>query len=345
MNNQGRDFHIALVTPDGQPDGTGNQVMARRLAAGLRGRGLRVTVMPAAELAAADGSFDRIHALHVGKAGPAALARSQRSGIPLTVTFTGTDLELDLPDTARRASLIRVLEGAQGIALLHDGMKDILARFFPQGLSRAVVIRQGPALPSPAGRVCADWGIPPEAFVFLLPAGLRAVKRPGYALEPLRSLRKSYPQVHWLLAGPELESEVAAALQYAIRSHPWIQYTGEVSHSELVDLYHCSDVVLNTSAAEGMPNAILEAMSLGRPVLVSDCTGNRTLVESEVDGLVFNSQADFEQQARRLLENPDLLDRLGRAARSKIQCCFRPETEITGYVDLLTMPCRQITLR
>lgn len=328
-------MHVAIVTPENQTAATGNQVMAGRLAGGLRSHGITSEVLPADGAGDDPSRFDLYHALHAYKAGHQVHRVLQGRAIPFTVACTGTDILVQAPEQRRRQEQIgTVLRSAAGIAVLHEAMRRRIARLFPDCAGRTVVIPQGPALPEPAGTERADWGIEPDAFVFLLPAGLRAVKRPGLALRPLERLRREHPRVRFLLVGSSRDEGMTRSLLAELRHRPWARYLGEVPRAQLVDLYRCADVVLNSSSAEGMPNSLLEAMALGRPVLASRVSGNRALIDHGRDGLLFDSEDDFYRAAKGLIEDRDLRARLGRAGRQKVARRHRPEAELAAYVRL-----------
>lgn len=71
---------------------------------------------------------------------------------------------------------------------------------------------------------------------------------------------------------------------------------------------------------EGLPNALMEAMALGLPVVATDCPcgGPATLIENEVNGLLVPIK-DAEAMAAgiiRLIEDRELAEKLGNNARS-----------------------------
>jgi glycosyltransferase involved in cell wall biosynthesis len=85
--------------------------------------------------------------------------------------------------------------------------------------------------------------------------------------------------------------------------------------------YRAASVFVLPSRVEGMPNALLEAMSCGLPVVVSDGTpGPLELVEDDVTGLVVpvNDDAALAAALHRLACDAALRRRLGEAARARV---------------------------
>jgi glycosyltransferase involved in cell wall biosynthesis len=78
--------------------------------------------------------------------------------------------------------------------------------------------------------------------------------------------------------------------------------------------------VVNPADVEGLPIALLEAMSLGKPVVATAVGGVPDVIEDGVEGLLV-APADPEALATgvdRLLGEPDLRHRLGEAARTAV---------------------------
>jgi glycosyltransferase involved in cell wall biosynthesis len=83
--------------------------------------------------------------------------------------------------------------------------------------------------------------------------------------------------------------------------------------------YHVLDVFILPSLYEGLPMAVLEAMSSGVPILSSRLEGISAVLTEEKEGLLARpgDVEDFSRQLRRLKELPDFARQLAGAARAK----------------------------
>lgn len=81
--------------------------------------------------------------------------------------------------------------------------------------------------------------------------------------------------------GDELkEIKIATEEEYKLANH--VSYNGVVKN--IMDKYKSSDVFVLTSNSEGFPNAILEAMSVGLPIISTNCmSGPLEMLNENVD--------------------------------------------------------------
>jgi glycosyltransferase involved in cell wall biosynthesis len=140
-------------------------------------------------------------------------------------------------------------------------------------------------------------------------------KRTDDLIRSLKFLPESW-RLDIVGAGPDRERLSAIAAQAGVAKR--VRFLGYVIDRErLRDLYRGSAVFSLPSAAEGVSSAVLEAMSCGTPVVVSDIPTLRRLVEGGA-GLtvpVGEPQALAEAIQRAGQER----DRLGAAARRRIE--------------------------
>jgi glycosyltransferase involved in cell wall biosynthesis len=119
-----------------------------------------------------------------------------------------------------------------------------------------------------------------------------------------------------------------------------------VSYVELRDLYAEAAVValpLRATRHAGGINSLLEAMAMGRPVVVSASPGIRDYVEHETTALVVpcGDAGALASAIRRLLDNPEEAARLGAAARRfVVKTCANPVYARALATMLLDVPRR-----
>ncbi|RIK44326.1 MAG: glycosyl transferase family 1 [Chloroflexi bacterium] len=110
------------------------------------------------------------------------------------------------------------------------------------------------------------------------------------------------------------------------------RWAGAFSGDEVWGILANLDVVVVPSRwVENSPNTILEAQAMGVPVVGTNLGGTAELVQHEVNGLVFavDDAADLALQLQRLLDEPDLLQRL-RLATTTFRTVDDDVTRIEG---------------
>ena len=86
-------------------------------------------------------------------------------------------------------------------------------------------------------------------------------------------------------------------------------------------------VCLPSSYGEGLPKALLEAASCGRPIVTYDVPGCREVVEHGKNGLLVPLK-DTERLVEAIIElvnDPALRKRMGAAGRRKVLAAFSQE--------------------
>jgi len=138
----------------------------------------------------------------------------------------------------------------------------------------------------------------------------------------LEAFAHLYPKLDkWRLAivgSGELE-EVLQVQATALGIAELIDWYGQVDDPFI--FYHAARIFVLPSRHEGMPNALLEAMSCGLPVIVSDASpGPLELVRHMETGLVFpvDDAAALSAAMELLATNAVLSKRLGEAGRNLI---------------------------
>jgi L-malate glycosyltransferase len=97
--------------------------------------------------------------------------------------------------------------------------------------------------------------------------------------------------------------------------------------------YRGLDLYLNTSVHEGVPMTILEAMAHGLPVVAPKVGGITEIITDGVEGFLIPTRepGDFAEKCLLLLRNPALREKMGLAAREKVERCFSASATAEQY--------------
>jgi glycosyltransferase involved in cell wall biosynthesis len=149
-------------------------------------------------------------------------------------------------------------------------------------------------------------------------------------LRAFGQLAEQYPNLRLTFVGPDdgIQDEQGRkySFQQFVRQHlpisasSRIDYLGKVSHAEVMSLRPDHLFTIVASRFEMFPYAILEAMSVGSPVVAANVGGVPELISHGRNGLLFASQnvAELREACRSLLDDPSLAQALG--SQGKIDC-------------------------
>lgn len=125
-----------------------------------------------------------------------------------------------------------------------------------------------------------------ERFTIINLARVDAQKNPEAFVEIAKVIVEENPNIQFIWAGhgEQLEKMRAKVKKYQLQNH--IQFIG---HLEDKDSLLCqADLYFSTSHYEGLPFAVIEAMSYGVPLLLSNNIGHVDLIANEENGLLFH---------------------------------------------------------
>ena len=187
--------------------------------------------------------------------------------------------------------------------------------------------------PSAHQRLCTQFGFGSDAMLIGCVADLFAVKRHVDLIDAFARIRDTCPQAHLLLVGEgPLRSDIEAQAR-ARQVEDNVHMLG--SRKDVDALLPALDVFVLASDTEGLSNAILEAQACGLPVVATRVGGNPDLVDDDRGVLVPARDPDAMAEAvGALLRNPDLRNRMGAAARSRVVGHHSLESMTQAYASL-----------
>jgi glycosyltransferase involved in cell wall biosynthesis len=188
-----------------------------------------------------------------------------------------------------------------------------------------------------AKRLRASLGVKPESLMIGTVGMCRPEKNQEVLLTTLRRLRVAGVDAHLAIAGDgplraHLEMR-AAELAITDRVH----FLGQIDDVRPV-LAAVDIFLLPSIAVESFSNAALEAMAMGRPVILSDIGGAREMIQDGVEGYVVASSelaARLPALVAALSSDKRKRTLMGIAARTRAVTCFSVAAMVAGYRGLL----------
>ncbi len=113
-----------------------------------------------------------------------------------------------------------------------------------------------------------------------------------------------------------------------------IHITGWLTPAEALRYVQSADVYLSTSRFEGLSFSVLEALSLSKPVLLSDCVGNRDMVMKGANGSLFQQPYQAIVSIMQYYNNLSMLDIMGMHSATYCKSTFHIETTQQQYKNL-----------
>ncbi len=334
-------MRVGLLSPSIYPEPTGNAVTAQRILIGLSREGVKADACRSTidftkvQEWAEEFQPDVIHALHAYRGGRVGLKLARKLGIPLVVTLTGTDVNLDLYDGTKRAEIFEVLKNANHITAFHIALLEKLLQELPDLSSNISIVKQTPFLPKATGDYRKAWNFSKDNFIFFLPTGIRRVKNPLFVVAALRKTVTKHADARLVIAGPIIEDDLVAKLRAELRGLDWARFAEPIPHPKMYAAYTAVDAVISASTSEGgMSNVILESLSLGKVVMASNIEGNRTIIQDGVNGLLYDSEKEFDERAGRLLSDRSFGEMLSKNAKAMAMKQFDPKAEIDAYLKI-----------
>lgn len=185
-------------------------------------------------------------------------------------------------------------------------------------------------------RVPPKWRMGMEEHGRLLFLG-RAEQRKGIfdLIDALCLVREKVPSAKLVICGDgDLELVRQAAQRAGVADS--VEILGWIRGSDKETQLHRAQVFVLPSYDEGLPVSMLEAMAYGKAIAVSAVGGIPEAVSHLTHGVLLEpgQPSDMADHLVRLLENQELREKLGSAARARVEECFSEEAVIAQVSQL-----------
>lgn len=329
-------MRVLIVVPR-QDQISGNWVTAKRFQQGLVNLGHQAIIeetclkpTPNLRKRILDFTPDVALLLHAYRSGKPWLEAAVDLTIPTLVLLTGTDVNQGLNDPDQLPFIGCCLQQATFVLLQNPLLAKELSSKHPKLAANLKELPPGIRLGTEPYPLRDRHHLAKEKTLFLSPAGLRPVKGALELLERFDSVAAQRSQAILAFCGPILDEDYGQQFLSALKARPWAHYLGAIPTRAMASAMREADVIINNSQAEGLANSLLEAATLGVPILAHEIPGNLAIVSHETNGLLYTTQPDFVKCALELL-NPERRQALSRPEPNR----YSPEKETIALQDFL----------
>jgi glycosyltransferase involved in cell wall biosynthesis len=95
-----------------------------------------------------------------------------------------------------------------------------------------------------------------------------------------------------------------------------------------------TDIFVYCSGFDNMPIAVIEAMAAGLPVISNKVGAISEIITSAVDGFISSDPADYQYNLNHMLEDSNLRQKLGQAARQKVKEKFDWSVILPQWINI-----------
>jgi phenylacetate-CoA ligase len=140
-------------------------------------------------------------------------------------------------------------------------------------------------------------------------------------IQSFAQIHHDFPNARLTVAGHGSEFKQCLDIAQTLQIEDFINFPGALSTPEVANLLDKGGLLLNTSTADNIPNALLEAFSSGIPVVSSAVGGIPDLIGNDERGFIAHGMepSDFLNAVKRAVADPELTLQKVAAARKWVE--------------------------
>ena len=222
-----------------------------------------------------------------------------------------------------------------GVICVSDAVRDDVIKRVWKNRDQVVTIHKGHNLDwySAEPADLTEFGITDDDFVLICAVNVRPSKGIGVMLQAANQLAH-LPNLHLILAGKGMDSEPYTGLIAKNLMRDRIHIAG--FRTDAPELIAASDILIQPSiSGEGLPRAVMEAMSYGTPVVITDTGGGKEVVEDGKSGFVVpvKDPDAIAERVEQLYRDPSLLKLFSINGRIRLEQEFSSSRTVEKYID------------
>jgi glycosyltransferase involved in cell wall biosynthesis len=209
-------------------------------------------------------------------------------------------------------------KSADKVIAVSNATAEEAIRFYRLPRNRVVAINNGMNLPNLLNsRVKKE----NEEQIILSVGRLVWNKGHKYLVDAMPAVLSECPSARLFIVGVGDQRKPLQSQAKKLHIEGAVEFLGKVSTEKLHSLYSEADVFVHPSLYDPAPIAVLEAMSMGKPVVATHVGGIPEFITNGVDGLLVEPR-NSSQLARAItdiLSDSSMRRRLGQEARKRIE--------------------------
>lgn len=233
-----------------------------------------------------------------------------------------------------------LINKCDNIVFVSEGLKKEFENYTKLKFKRNEVIHAGITASKPNEKEILDFRnkycIDKNSIVLLSQAfTVNILKSEGVkiVIQAISTLIKDYPQIKLILTrnGAYCEELNEFAKKYGIENN--VVFTGDITNP-FIPITICN-VFMHILFIDGTSLALLEAMSLGKPIIASTTVGFHDAIHNMENGILVKPEVDAVKVAIKLfIENKPLADKLGMNAKAHVERYFSWQIAVEKYLKL-----------
>jgi glycosyltransferase involved in cell wall biosynthesis len=150
-------------------------------------------------------------------------------------------------------------------------------------------------------------------------------------------IQNSYKNIKLLIVGDGTYRSKLELKVFELGCHNSIFFLGQRDKNEVIDILSISDIFVNPSYSEGLPSSVMEAASIGLPIIATDVGGTKEIIINSKTGILIEPEDknNLEIKMCELIYDSKMRNRLGINARKHVTQSFDWNQITNKMIDLL----------
>lgn len=176
-------------------------------------------------------------------------------------------------------------------------------------------------------------GLSEDDVVLITVGRLNPPKGHTYVLEVIPSILEEWTNSKYLIVGDGPSREMLRSLTRRLGIEQHVIFTG--NRMDVKEIIHLSDIFILPTLSEGLSIALLEAMALGKPCIVTSIPPNLEIIKDMINGLTVTpgDSESIKEAILFLIRNGKERERMGLEGQKTVKDKFGPKRNIKLLED------------